>query len=271
MDNEPTGSPAEVYEQYLGPAIADPWTRVLLGYANPQPGERALDVACGTGSVARHIAPLVGASGKVFALDINPEMLAVGRAVHVPAGARIEWQEGNAMDLPLPDCAFDLVLCQQGVQFFSNPAAALQEMHRVLDDGGRVVLSVWQGLELHPVYQTLFEATVRHLGVPLSDVAVPFSLSDAEELRALLDDAGFRSTAVIPRQLDIRLPSAGRFVQLTILGAATSVPTFSQLDAAARLSLVEAVASEAKTVLQHYSSGDELIFPMFTHIAVGDV
>jgi ubiquinone/menaquinone biosynthesis C-methylase UbiE len=269
MDGHQNANPAEVYEQYLGPAIADPWTRVLLDYAHPQPGEDVLDVACGTGSVARHIAPLVGVNGKIVALDINPEMLAVGRAIHAPEGASIEWLDGDAMDLPLPDRAFEIVLCQQGLQFFSDRAAALREMRRVLVDGGRVVLSVWQSLELHPVYQTLFEATIRHLGVPLSDVAVPFSLSGAEELRTLLNDAGFQRTDIVPRQLDIRLPSPARFVQLTILGAATSVPAFSQLDAATRLALVEAVASETDTVIKRYSNGDELMLPMFTHIAVG--
>lgn len=269
MDAQQNASPAEVYERYLGPAIADRWTRVLLDYAKPQPGERALDVACGTGSVARHIAPLVGVNGEVVALDINPEMLAVGRAILAPEGANIEWQEGNAMDLPLPDRAFDLVLCQQGLQFFSDRARSLREMRRVLADGGRVVLSVWQGLELHPVYHTLFEATLRHLGGTLSDVAVPFSLSGAEDLRALLDDAGFQRTDIVARKLDIRLPSPERFVQLTIRGAATSIPAFLQLDAAARLALVEAVASETDTVIRRYSKGSELMFPMFTHIAVG--
>ena len=106
-------------------------------------------------------------------------------------------------------------------------------MRRVLTDGGRVVLSVWRDLQRHPVYEALFEATTRHLGAALSDVALSFSLWDAEELRALLSDAGFQRTEVTPRSLDIHLPSPERFVQLTVLGAATSVPAFAQLDAAA--------------------------------------
>lgn len=89
-------SPAEIYEQYLGPTIVHPWTSVLLEYAAPQPGERVLDVACGTGSVARHVAPLVGTHGKVAALDVNPDMLAVARALPTPAGAPIAWRQGNA-------------------------------------------------------------------------------------------------------------------------------------------------------------------------------
>lgn len=271
MGGQQIASPAEVYEQYLGPAIAVPWTSVLLEYARPQPGERALDVACGTGVVARHVAPLVGANGKVVALDISPEMLTVGRAFTTPAGARIDWREGNASAPPLSGGEFDLVLCQQGLQFFSNRAAALAEMRRVLADGGRVILSVWQELERHPIYETLFEATIRYLNASMSDVATSFSLGDADELRTLLNNAGFQCIDVAGRMLDIRLPSPERFVQLTIAGAATSVPVFAKLDTAARAALVEAVARETEVAVQRYTEGDQLTFPMFTHIAVASV
>jgi ubiquinone/menaquinone biosynthesis C-methylase UbiE len=241
--------PAETYEQYLGPAIAHPWTRVLLEIAAPRPGERALDVACGTGSVARHVAPIVGAEGQVVALDINPDMLAVARALPAPAGATIEWLEGDAINLGLPNHAFDLVLCQQGLQFFSDRAAAVREMRRVLADGGRVAISVWQALERHPVYEALLEATARHLRSAVSTVDLSFSLWDAEELRALLSDAGFQQITITARSLDVRLPSPERFVELTVLGAATSIPAFARLNAAARSAIVEAVtyATEAVT------------------------
>ena len=268
MSHQQNPNPAETYERYFGTTISDPWSHVLLEHAVAQPGERALDLACGTGSVARHIAPLVGAEGRVVALDINPEMLAVGRALPAPAGATIKWQEGNAVALALPDGAFNLVLCQQGLQFFSDRAAALREMRRVLTDGGRVVLSVWRDLQRHPVYEALFQATARHLGAALSDVALSFSLWNAEELSALLSDSGFQRTEVTPRSLDIHLPSPERFVQLTVLGAATSVPAFAQLDAAARGALVEAVTLETEAVAQHYRVGNQLVFPMSTHIAV---
>jgi ubiquinone/menaquinone biosynthesis C-methylase UbiE len=141
---------------------------------NTQPGERALDVACGTGSVARHVAPLVGAAGQVVGLDISPAMLAVARALPASAGAPIAWQEGNAIRLDLPDDAFELVLCQQGLQFFPDRAAALREMRRVLTAGGRVAISVWQALQRHPVYAALFHATARHLGTTIDTVDVSF-------------------------------------------------------------------------------------------------
>lgn len=261
-------NPAELYERYLSSTISDPWTRVLLEYAAPQPGEHALDLACGTGSVARHVAPLVGAGGKVVAFDISPDMLAVARTLSAPMGATIEWREGNAVALAQPDGAFDLVLCQQGLQFFSDRAASLREMRRVLSDGGRVVLNVWQALQHHPIYAALFEATTRHLNAAISDVALPFSLWDAAELRSLLSEAGFERIEVTPRSLDIHLPSPERFVQLTVLGAATSIPAFAQLDPEAHSALVDAVTDETEAVAQRYRDGDKLTFPMSTHIAV---
>src|SRR5690625_4143130 len=125
-------NPAEVYERYLSRPIADPWTGVLLELANPQSGERVLDLACGTGSVARQAAPKVGASGQILAVDINPAMPEVGRAQPKPDGAVITWQEGDASNLSLPDKDFDLALCQQGCQFFPHRPASAWDVRRVL-------------------------------------------------------------------------------------------------------------------------------------------
>ena len=268
MSQQQSPNPAEVYEQYFGPALFSPWARVLLEYAAPQPGERVLDVACGTGIVTRRVAPMVGAAGKVVGLDISPAMLAVARALPAPGGATIAWQEGNALTLALPDDAFDLVLCHQGLQFFPDRAAAVQEMRRVLTKGGRVVLSVWRDLQRHPVFAAVYEATARRLNAPISAVALPFTFGDAEALRAFLSAAGFHRIAITPQSLNANFPTPERFVQLTVLGSAATVPTFAQLDTVARAALVEAVTLESEAAVQQYSEGDRLIFPMSTHIAI---
>jgi ubiquinone/menaquinone biosynthesis C-methylase UbiE len=268
MGSEQASKAAQTYENYLGVAIAVPWTRLLLEYGTPRPGERVLDLACGTGSVARHVAPMVGADGKVTALDISPAMLDVARQLPPPAGAPIQWIEGDAVSLPFSDGAFDVVLCQQGLQFFSDRAAATREMRRALLRRGRAVVSVWGELSQHPLYQALFEATAHQLEVPLPSVAVSFSLSDPEELRTLLADAGFSGIEITSRSLEIHLPAPERFVQLTVLGAASSLPIFARLGEAARSTLVEAVSQEANRVAERYSHGDNLAFPMSAHIAL---
>lgn len=265
MTNE---KPAEVYERYLGRFMADPFTRMLLTFAAPKLGERVLDLASGTGSVARHVAPLIGAEGRVVALDISRPMLAVGAAMPASDGASIEWQEGDALSLVFPDQAFDLVLCQQGLQFFYDRNRALSEIRRVLVPDGRGVISVWQRLDRHPLYEALFNATARHLGIPISAIDVSFSLDDADELRVLLENTGFQRITVTPQSLEIRLPSPELFVQLTVTGAATSVPAFAHMDVATHTTLVAAVARELNPLFCSYIQVDELVISIHTHIAI---
>jgi SAM-dependent methyltransferase len=122
VEMQPTESAVEVYERHMVPAIFASWVSALLDLVAPKPGERVLDVACGTGVVARQAASQVGIGGHVVGLDLNGEMLALARAL----GPAVEWREGNAMALPFATNAFDVVVCQQGLQF-SLTAAGLYE------------------------------------------------------------------------------------------------------------------------------------------------
>lgn len=268
MSLQQSPTPAEMFDRYFGPALFIPWANVLLEHAAPRPGERVLDLACATGTVARHVAPVVGEKGAVIGLDINPDMLAVARARPAPEGAPIEWRQGDATSLDVPDGALDLVLCQQGLQFFPDRTAAVREMRRVLTDSGRVVLNVWQALDLHPVYEALCEAEARQLGVPLSDVASPWSLPDAGELGVLLNEAGFERVEIIPKSLNVHFPSPERFVYLTLFAAAAFLPEFDWEDEASRSALIEAVSLEIEPIVQRYRNGDRLAFPVSWNIAV---
>ena len=144
------GSAAEIYERHMVPAIFGPWAEDLVALATPKPGERVLDVACGTGVVTRLVAQCVGPSGNVVGFDLNPGMLTVARGVPLPSGARVEWREGNVSAMPFPDATFDLALCQQGLQFFPDRPGALREVRRVLVSGGRLALSVWRPMQYSP-------------------------------------------------------------------------------------------------------------------------
>jgi ubiquinone/menaquinone biosynthesis C-methylase UbiE len=140
-------NPEELYECYLVPAKFGPWAEDLVALGAPQPGERVLDVACGTGVVTRLVVPHVGAKGKVVGLDLNAGRLAVAHAHSSELGVAIEWREGDVSALPFSDASFDLVCCQQGFQFFPDRLAALREMSRVLVSGGRLALNVWRSIE----------------------------------------------------------------------------------------------------------------------------
>jgi ubiquinone/menaquinone biosynthesis C-methylase UbiE len=152
----------ENYERYFVPAIFQPWATDLLDLVAPREGDRVLDVACATGIVARLASMRVGVSARVVGLDFNPVMLAAARSV-APAGASIEWEQANAENMPFPDESFDLVLCQQGLQFFPNKPVPLREMNRVLAPGGRVALSVWCDIHDIPGYIALADALAHHV------------------------------------------------------------------------------------------------------------
>jgi SAM-dependent methyltransferase len=178
---EITGTPGEIYEQHIVPAIVARWAPELVEVVGVRPGERVLDLACGTGIVTRLLADRVGPAGRVVGLDVNASMLAAARiAVTSP---QIEWLEGNAMSIPLPDAAFDAVVCQQGFQFFPDKLVALHEMRRVLVPGGRLVLSVWRSIEHAPGFRVLEEALARRIGAAQATLP-PFSLGDGQAIRA---------------------------------------------------------------------------------------
>jgi SAM-dependent methyltransferase len=141
-----TAEAAELYERYPARYILGPWAPLLVDAAALARGERVLDVACGTGLVARIAAQRVGPAGRVVGVDLNPGMIAVARSLPAPIATPIEWLERSALDLRLPDASFDAVLCQQGLQFFPDKLVALGQMRRVLVHGGRLALSVWTGI-----------------------------------------------------------------------------------------------------------------------------
>ena len=122
---------AEAYERYLATAFS-PWADALTAAAGLKAGERALDVACGTGIVARHAARRVGAGGTVAGLDVNDAMLTVARAATAGSQPPIEWRQGDAASLPFPDRYFDAVFCEQAMQFFPEPLKALRQFERQL-------------------------------------------------------------------------------------------------------------------------------------------
>ena len=264
---QPT-NPAEIYEQYFVPAMFRPWADVLLRHAGLRAGDRLLEVACGTGVVARQAASLVGVDGSVVAMDTNRAMLGVARSLPAPSGPTIDWREANAMALPFKDGAFDAVLCQHGLQFFPDRALALREMHRVLAPGGQASCIVLQSLVKHPVFEALMESVARQLAMPLSAVMTPFALEDADELRTLFTTAGFKNVKIVPESISARFPQPARFVALAVMSSAAAIPAFASLEAPERASLLDRVGEEIAPVLQRYREADAIVFPMYANVAV---
>ncbi|MEX2223895.1 MAG: methyltransferase domain-containing protein [Candidatus Rokuibacteriota bacterium] len=258
------GDAASTYERALVPALFAAWASLVVPLGAPRLGERVLDVACGTGVVARLAAQRVGPTGMVVGLDLNPGMLAAAAASEtVPGSAPITWKEASATSMPFPDSAFDIVYCQAGLQFFPDRPAALREMHRVLVAGGRAGLMVWRGIQHSPGFGALAAALERHVSAEAAGVMLaPFGLAEADELRALVAGAGFRDIAIQPHTRSVRFPSAARFVQDQV-AASPLAAHVAKVSDAARADLVTEVAH----ALDSYPGGGPLAFPIEAHLA----
>lgn len=204
------GTPAENYQRFFVPSIGGPVADDLIGIAALQPGQRVLDVACGTGVVTRLAAERVGAESAVAGLDVNPGMLAVARAT-TPPDMSIDWHEASAESMPLADAGFDVVLCQMGLQFIPNKLAALREMRRVLDTGGRALVTV-PGPK-PSMFAIMTDALARHLSPQAASFAdLVFSMHDADELTELMRSAGFRDIDVQAKPKSLRVPAPAEFL-----------------------------------------------------------
>ena len=257
-------NPDEVYERYLVPAKFGPWAADLVELGAPQSGERVLDVACGTGVVTRLMVPRVGATGKVVGLDLNGGRLAVARSVPSDSGISIEWREGDVSALPFLDGSFDLITCQQGVQFFPDRLAAMGEMFRVLVPGGRLVFNIWRSIEHQPGALAMAIALERHVSAEAAALRrTPFALGDREAIEAPLKEAGFLDIAIHSRVKAVRFPSAEAFTMRYLSGsAAPLVRMVSEADDSARAALVE----DVNVALQPYMGADGLACPTASHL-----
>ncbi len=261
------GNPDELYERYLVPAKFGPWAADLVALGAPQPGERVLDVACGTGVVTRLVVPHVGAGGMVVGLDINAGRLAVARSLSSVSGIAIEWREGDVGALPFPDANFDLVTCQQGFQFFPDRLVALREMFRVLVSGGRLAFSVWRSIDHQPGALAMAKALQRHVSAEAAAFRhTPFALSEAEAIEAPMKEAGFREVAVRPTVKTVRFPSAEAFTMRYISGVAPLARMVSEVNDAARSALLKDVSA----ALQSYVDADGLAIPTASHLVTAN-
>jgi ubiquinone/menaquinone biosynthesis C-methylase UbiE len=264
------GSAPEVYERELVPAVFGVWAPILIELAQLRPSERVLDIACGTGVVARIAAARVGPSGTVVGIDLNPGMLSVARSVvslDSRSGGQLQWQEASADKLPFPDGSFNVVYCQLGLQFFADRPAALREMRRVLGTEGRLALMVWCGIHESPGFAVLADALQRHVGQAAAAIMrAPFGLSNADELEALVRAAGFQNVAIQLRSGTVRFPSVERFVLSYVAGSPLAGPV-SQADDAARAALI----ADVRNALGKFTSNDELAFPIAAHLLSASV
>lgn len=251
----------EMYEQALVAPLFRPWAELILDDVALSPGERVLDVACGTGIVARLARARVGAAGTVLAVDVSAPMLAVARRL----APDVEWREGDACALPLRDDErFDVVLCQQGLQFFRDRAAAVRGMHRALTPGGRLAVSTWRADDEAPFVRELRRVAERHLG-PIADRRHAFG--DAGLVEALLRDAGFRDVRSKSVPLTIRFDDGSLFLHLNTLALIGMSAAAQTLNGEERERVVAGINRDSAELVQRYSDARGLAFQLKANVA----
>ena len=251
----------EMYERWLAGPLFRPWAELTLEEVELSPGDRFLDIACGTGVVARVARERLGDAGYVVGIDISSDMLAVARAV----APSIDWREGNAGALPLSDGEqFDVVVCQQGLQFFPDKLTAIAQMRRALVKGGRLAITTWRSDDEIPLFGELRKVAERHLGAVADQ---RHSFGDAATLEALLSEAGFHDVRLKTISRTIRFSEGAPLLQLNTMALVGMSAAGKEMSDQERQGVVDAIVSESGPVLQPYTNGSEIAFEVRTNLA----
>jgi ubiquinone/menaquinone biosynthesis C-methylase UbiE len=203
---------ARAYEEGFVPTLRV-WAERLVDEASIAPDQRVLDIACGTGIVARTVADRRGDATGIVGLDLNEAMLTVARELRPD----VEWRQGNAMELPFADGSFDVVLCQAGLMFVPDVTETLAEMSRVTRAGGTVAVMVWDRLGSQPAYDPLIEVAARHAGPDaIALLGTYFALGDLDELTSRLGSVDLHVTAATTDETSMPFPSVDAFVMTEV-------------------------------------------------------
>jgi SAM-dependent methyltransferase len=247
---------AEMYEAKFVPVFFADWAPHLVEFAGVAPGQAVLDVACGTGIVARTVAARQAGSGRVVGLDLNEAMLTVARRVRPD----VTWRQGDVAALPFPDATFDVVLCQMALMFFPDRSRALREMRRVAAPGGTVAVLVPGRLDAQPAYAPFVEMAARHAGPEAASLlGAYFVCGDLAELTALVVSAGLAVTGTRSRLGRARFASVDEFVATEV----ESTPLVSRISP----DVYERIRAGAREALRPFTgSAGEVEIPLEGHL-----
>jgi ubiquinone/menaquinone biosynthesis C-methylase UbiE len=248
----------EMYEQALVRPLFQPWAEHLVRAADTTAGDRVIDIACGTGIVARTVRD-IGVSG-IVGVDVNAGMLAVAR----DRAPDIDWRIGDATALPVPpDERYDVVLCQQGLQFFADRAAAAAELRRVLVPGGRLAASTWRADEEMPVLHELRRIAEQRVG-PIVDRR--HSFPDAGELERLLLGASFADVRVTAVTKTIRFAHGPTFVFLNAMALVGMSAASQELSEESRVDMVKQIVANSQRVVDEHGGPAGLAYDIGANV-----
>lgn len=255
----------EIYERVLVGPLFRPFAEQLVARIAPTRGDSVIDVACGTGIVARVARERLEPEARIVGVDIAPAMLAVARTVD----PTIDWREGNATSLPVSATEqFTVLTCHQGLQFMQDKPAAIREMRRVLARGGRVAIATWRSLADTPGMIELNAVAERSLG---RIVDSRHSLGDADALKNLLVDAGFSDVSVGTLAHDVQFADGALFARLNAMAVIGMSEKGKAMSEAERGELAVQIAAESQDVIARTTKNGMFVLPLSTNIATARV
>jgi ubiquinone/menaquinone biosynthesis C-methylase UbiE len=252
----------EIYERVLVAPLFRPFAEELIARAKLVPGDSLIDVACGTGVVARVARERLGPAARIAAVDVAPPMLAVARK----ADPTIDWREGSAMSLPLDDGGrFSVLTCHQGLQFFTDRAAAVGEMRRALVPGGRVAVGCWRALQDLPAARELNDVAERHVG-KITDSR--HSFGDVDALRTLLANGGFQEISVGTFSHDVLFADGALFARLNAMAVIGMTEKGKAMNEAERGEMAARISADSQPLVDRRTANGIFVLPLETNIAV---
>jgi ubiquinone/menaquinone biosynthesis C-methylase UbiE len=250
------GDAAERYDAHSLP-LMEPFVAALASEVGE--GDSVLDLACGTGYLTFAAAEKAGASGRVVGVDVNQAMLDVAARRVVPPTT---WVRAPADAMPFGDAQFDVVVCQQGLQFFPDLRAALAEIGRVLRPGGRLAATAWAPRDRSPYHEAQGQAARAAAPGHIDDSAPPvaFALSKQRFLQAAAA-AGFVRLAAEEIAADVVLPALPAFAAAHL----TALPFGTEIARSAP-DTIPAIAQAITDSLSDYQTPEGIKVPFISHL-----
>jgi ubiquinone/menaquinone biosynthesis C-methylase UbiE len=243
------GAVPENYDRYLGPVIFEPWAEDLVSRFATKKYERVLEIACGTGIVTRRLRDTLPATVEIVATDLNPDMFEFAKP-KFRDHENIIWQQADASALPFPDCSFDAAVCQFGVMFVPDKAAAMRESHRVLRSGGVFLFNVWDSFEANPFGQIAHTTIASFFDHdPPRFYEIPFGFHDSTLIRKLLHDARFEKIQFFTEVKACRGYSAREFATGLVRGNPVAAEATER-----GVDLEDLIAGVAKRITQRFGN-----------------
>jgi len=247
-----TGSIPQLYQEYLVPLIFEPYAADLASRVALHQPKDVLEIAAGTGVVARHLARELPREASIMATDLNQPML--DQAAALETSRAVEWRQADAMQLPFLDGTFDAVVCQFGVMFFPDKAKAFSEARRVLRPGGHLIFNVWDRIEENEFTDTVNRALAVLFpeDPPQFMARVPYGYHDVTVIAADLTRSGFARSPTFVR-LSVR--SRATSPKIPAIALCQGTPLRSELEARGGTCLDDATSAATTAISKRFGGG----------------